>query len=158
MLFVTFERIRDELSRAASRNSFAQVPLSLEAQGVLAKLGVVATDVPLGIDASHDDDLGLASQAAGLHDEPEVVSWLPPDTDLQVMAQRLEEQPTASAEQKREVAKALSVNFATPSIRALYANRLWRMAEFFDGTGRLAQGQTARAEARQLLHSTAQLT
>lgn len=154
VLFVTFDRIREELGRAASRNSLAQVPLSLEAQAVLAKLGVVPSDSPLGIDAPHDDDPGLAAQADGLHDEPEIVSWLPPDTDLQAMAAKLEGETTATPEQKREVARQLSAGFATTSIRALYANRLWRMAEFFDGTGRLAQAQTARAEARRLLHSS----
>ncbi len=61
VLFVPFERVREELSRAVSCNSFAKVPLTLDVQGALAKLGVEANEAPLPIGAPHDDDPGLAS-------------------------------------------------------------------------------------------------
>ncbi len=93
------------------------------------------------------------AQASSLHAEPEIISWLPPDTELGELAKALEAEPTAIEERKKEIAIVLSTTFATKPIRALYATRLWRMGEFFDGTARLPQGQVARAEARRLLHT-----
>jgi len=153
VLFVPFDRVREELARAVRLNSLAKVPLTLEAQALLGKLGVEPNDTPLPIGEPHDDDPGLAAHAGSLHDEPEMASWLPPDTDLAELARRLENEATAPGVRKAEIASELSLEFATQPIRALYATRLWRMAEFFEGTARNAPAQTARAEARQLLHT-----
>ncbi len=46
--------------------------------------------------------------------------------------------------------------FFTPEMRKLYARRLWRMASFFQRTGREPQAQIARAEARRLFHGPAE--
>ncbi len=154
VLFVPFERARRELARAMSRNSLGLVPLTLEAQGVLAKLGVVADDAPLPIDALAPGDAALLERSGVLHEAPEVVSWLPTDTDLAELAQRLGDEATASPERKAEIAREVSHRFATPAIRALYANRLWLMAELFEGTDRAELAALARAEARHLAHDT----
>ncbi len=155
VLMVPFERVREELSRAVSLNSFATIPLSLDAQAMLQKLGVEANATALPIEAPLASDAPLLPQAAALHDEPEIVSWLPPDTLLTTLSAHLEKEATASVERKQAIAIELSRAFSTKAVRAVYANRLWRMAEFFEGTDRTSQAAIARAEARSLRHTDA---
>lgn len=152
VLFTTFERVRQELARAMAKNSLSFLPLTLDAQSVLAKLGVTPDETPLHIDQPHNGGVVLADSAASLHDEKEFISWLPPETELSAMAATLEKE--TSEERKTELAREQSHAFATIAIRSLYATRLWRMAELFEGTARAPQAETARAEARRLLHTT----
>ncbi|MFZ5471747.1 MAG: hypothetical protein ACOZIN_20150 [Myxococcota bacterium] len=160
-LQIPLSRARALLSDAAALNQTSTSPLPPGAGDALRHLGVepsLATPPPLP--SPEPDDERQAAHAHLLHDEPEVRPWLPPEAQLRLLAQRLEDLEasplTLSAAQKDEQAlqkmRATAREFFTVPMKQLYARRLWAMAEVFEHTGRTDKAQTARAEARRLFH------
>ncbi|RKH91311.1 hypothetical protein D7Y13_38850, partial [Corallococcus praedator] len=95
-----------------------------------------------------------------LHATPEIAEWMPPDADVRRLMEQvaaLAGSPLAlSAPQRQEQVRQKVLDAArayfTPEVRQRYARRLWRMAAFFEATGRPPQADMARAEARRLFH------
>ncbi len=140
----------------ASRTSFpegAEEPLRL--LGVSPSAGTPLTLPPPG-----PDDVGLTREGHYLHNEPEVLGWLPPEDELKHVARKMDEvihSPLQLSDAQRNeqvlaVFHSAARAFFTEPMRHLYARRLWAMAEYFERTGRERPAQLARAEARRLFH------
>jgi hypothetical protein len=128
----------------------------------LRHLGVLPRRADLTIPAPEPEDERLAIEGAQLHREPEIQAWLPPEEQIRFLAAKMD-QITHSPLQLTEAQRAEQVvhlfrsaarDFFTPPMRKLYADRLWRMADFFEGLGRDKPAKLARAEARRLFHQT----
>ncbi len=97
-------------------------------------------------------------ESARLHDEREIVSWMPDEAACRHLSLKLEEvmtsalyidQPQRLAQFEREVAAAAESWF-TPERAALYTERLFDMADLFAATGRREAAERAAATARAL--------
>jgi hypothetical protein len=152
---------RELLSFALARNVASQAPLPRGAEDMLRRLEVVAaTAPPAPLPLPEAADAALALKAASLHEEPELRGWLPPEEELERFAHAVEalrSSPLAlsaqqRAEQLHETVRAMALAFFTPVRSALYARRLWLMADVFGRTGRPEAARLARAEARRLFH------
>src|SRR5439155_8545069 len=94
-----------------------------------------------------------------LHDEPELISWLPGEKSLVALSQRIDEvdasplQLTEAQKREQRMHKVqLTAAEIEPAARQLYAHRLWRTAEVLERKGRVEPARIARAEARLLFH------
>jgi hypothetical protein len=128
---------------------------------VLRHLGVQARNVPPALPAPEPDDERLAHEAHTLHDEPELRGWLPPMSELETLAfkvDELEASPLAltPAQRNEEIIQAAHTQahafLAPEALRRLYASRLWEMGLHFERLGKEHPAQVARAEARRLWH------
>ncbi|HEX8440701.1 hypothetical protein [Archangium sp.] len=128
---------------------------------VLRHLGVQARSDPPSLPAPEPDDARLANEAHKLHDEPEMRGWLPPMSELEALAfkvDELEASPLAltPAQRNEEIIQAAHAQahafFAPEAVRRLYASRLWEMGLHFERLGKEHPAQVARAEARRLWH------
>ena len=154
------EQAKQILAAAAALNLSSGTPYPAGTDDALRHLGVVPRVNEEAIAAPQPDDERLATQGAQLHAEPEMQPWLPPEAEIRVLAAKMEQVAHSPLElteaQRSEQTLALFHNaaraFFTPPMQQLYARRLWRMAAFFEGTGRANQAQIARAEARRLFH------
>jgi len=158
---ISLDEARGLLAFALARNTATNAGLPKGADAMLQRLSVQpATTPPPPLPVPEDADAALALRGAELHDEPELRSWLPPEDELQRLAQAVEElrtsplalSPQQRAEQMQERVRAMAVAFFTPERAALYARRLWLTADVFERTGRPRAAQLARAEARRLFH------
>lgn len=153
--------LQELLADAAFRNLSRKTAFPPGTDELLRFLQVKPQEHRLEVPPPSAEDLRLALQAHQLHDEPEIAPWLPPESELKAMVQRIDEVQLSPLqltevqrrEQVSQIIRSSAERFLTPEIRQLYARRLWGMAEVFEATGRARQGEIARAEARTLLHS-----
>jgi hypothetical protein len=136
------------LAEAAALNLKTRLPFPEDLEAALRHHGVQPQDAE-PLPSPEPEDARRAEEGAQLHATPEIAEWTPPDAP----AQALEEQVRSlGAEQRRQRVQEAAKAFFTPEVRQRYARRLWRMAAFFDGTGRALQADIARGEARRLFH------
>ncbi|RKH12413.1 hypothetical protein D7V77_41175 [Corallococcus sp. CA041A] len=155
---------RDEgarlLAEAAALNLSTRTPFPPDLEAALRHHGVQPIHVPEPLPAPEPDDVRHALEGDQLHATPEIAEWMPPDAEMRGLmeqVQALASSPLAlSGAQRQEQVRQRVLDAArayfTPEVRQRYARRLWRMAAFFDATGRALQASIARGEARRLFH------
>ena len=158
VLHVPLARALEELGVAWGVSLRSKSPMPQGAEQALNRLGVELKDAWPAIPREPKEP-ALEARGASLHDEREVQGWVPGESHLKLLALRLDEVASSplqlSEAQKREQRMqkaALTAAELTPEERALYAHRLWRMAELFETSGRAEKGHIARAEARLLFN------
>jgi hypothetical protein len=157
---LTAEEARDEVAMAAGRNLATRTPFPRGLDVALRHLDVQPRQEEAPLPAPTPEDARLASEGAALHTEPEIAAWLPPQQELRVLAEKLQQVDTSPlalsdvqrAEHVEATLRAQAHAFFTEPMRRLYARRLWWMARFFERTGRAHVAEVARAEARRLFH------
>jgi hypothetical protein len=153
------EQARELLGVAAGVNQATRTPYPQGADDALRAFDAkptAAKDLP----AIEADDERLAARGHTLHQEPEMAPWLPPESELRLLAKSLDEAaqspleltPAQRHEQQLHKAVTGAHAFFTPAMKRLYGQRLWRMGDYFERTGRAEAGRIARAEARRLFH------
>jgi hypothetical protein len=134
-------------------------PQGLEA--VLRHLGVQPRDEPPSLPPPQPEDERLVHEGHKLHDEQEMRGWLPPVSELERLALKVDElessplalTPAQRNEELIQVAHAQAHAFFAPEgLRRLYASRLWEMGQHFERLGKEQPARVARAEARRLWH------
>jgi hypothetical protein len=149
------------LAEALRCNLATHSPLPKGTEDLLRRLEVLpASAPPEPLPTPLEGDASLALEASQLHEEPELRGWLPPQSELQVLAARVQEVRTSPlalsepqrAEQLQERVRAMAQAFFTPERSRLYARRLWLTADVFERSGRPRPAEVARAEARRLFH------
>lgn len=156
--FGTLADVREELAVGLAENGRSKTPLSPEASAILRRLGVTAREAWPALPAPTPEEQALLPKSSRLHDEPEIKGWLPPETMMQILGNRLQEvdasplalSPAQQAEQRHQKALVTAREFFTPQMRARYAHRLWRMAQVFDAHGRTDATALSRATAKAL--------
>jgi hypothetical protein len=160
---VSLDEARRVLAEGLRCNLATRAPLPQGADDMLRRLHVVpAASPPPPLPTPEDGDAALAREAASLHQQPELRGWLPPESELKLLAARVNEvqaSPLALSEQQRaeqltERIRAMAEAFFTPERARLYARRLWLTADVFERLGRIHPARVARAEARRLFHGT----
>ncbi|RKH78310.1 hypothetical protein D7Y21_35940 [Corallococcus sp. AB045] len=145
------------LAEAAALNLRTRTPFPPDLEAALRHHGVQPQE-PEPLPAPEPDDVRRALEGDQLHATPEIAEWVPPDAEvrgLMEQVQALAGSPLALSgpqrqEQMRQRVLDAARAFFTPEVRQRYARRLWRMAAFFDTTGRALQADIARGEARRL--------
>ncbi|CAM4469537.1 hypothetical protein [Corallococcus exiguus] len=148
------------LAEAAALNLSTRTPFPPDLEAALRHHGVQPIHVPEPLPAPEPDDVRHALEGDQLHATPEIAEWMPPDAEMRGLmeqVQALASSPLAlSGAQRQEQVRQRVLDAArayfTPEVRQRYARRLWRMAAFFDATGRALQASIARGEARRLFH------
>ncbi|NMO23521.1 hypothetical protein HG543_53005, partial [Pyxidicoccus fallax] len=95
-----------------------------------------------------------------LHETPEMATWLPPEPEVKRLLQKMDEvmhSPLALSDVQRQeqlqaAVRTVARDYFAGEGRQRYALRLWRMADYFERTGRAREAEVARAEARRLHH------
>lgn len=157
---VPLDQARRILSAASGRNLESGSDYPAESDEALRHLGVTPGKDEDAVSAPEPGDERLATEAAQLHAEPEVQPWLPPEPQLrflvaksdEIMHSPLQLTDAQKSEQLVHQFRTAARSFFTPEVQHLYGRRLWRMANFFERTGRERQASIARAEARRLFH------
>lgn len=156
VLQVSLQRMRDELGRAISVNERSGTRIPDDWADALRKAGVTALPADVDVPPLEPGDDAQTERDAALHDEPELLQWMPGEAQLAQLAEKAEAARSlpddARHTQLREAAVALAREFLTPERRRLYGRRLWYTAELFEGTGRPDAATLARREARRLFH------
>ncbi len=158
VMLVPFERMQLELGRAITLNERVGATYGSDIAQALAELGVTAQDPDVVIPPLESGDVEAAEDGAKLHALFEVEQWFPSEPDLvnltnRVDAIRMIPIPEAQkAEKLEKVARELSKEVFTPTVRAVYARRLWYTAEVVEFQERPADVAMLRAEARRLMH------
>lgn len=148
------------LAEAAGTNLRTRTPFPDGLDVVLRHFGVQPQLAPTELPPPEPEDLRRAMEADVLHDTVELASWLPPESDMRALVQKMDEvvhSPLSLSDVQRQEqlqAAVLSVarDFFTPERRQRYALRLWRMADYFERSSRPREADIARAEARRLFH------
>jgi len=159
-LEIALEEARQVMGECAALNLASGTPFPRQTEEALRHFGVVPSSPPEDLPAPLPEDEHQATQAQSLHMELEAQSWLPPEADLKVLAQKmdvvvaspLQLTPVQKEEQLRGVIRSAAAEFFTPPVRKRYARRLWHLADFLERTGRDGQATVAKAEARRLFH------
>lgn len=158
---ISLDEARALLAEGLRNNLATQSPLPKGTEEMLRRLEVVpATSPPLPLAVPEEGDAALVLEGASLHEEPELRGWLPPEDELELFAAKVQQvrtSPLALSEHQRseqllERVRTMAATFFTPERSALYARRLWLMADLFERTGRDHAARLARAEARRLFH------
>ncbi len=158
---ISLAEARTLLAEAYRCNLATRSPLPRGAEEMLRRLSVEPAASPLPpVPVPEEGDAVLALQAAALHEEPELRGFLPPESELKLLAARVQEVQSSPlalsevqrAEQIQEKARAMAEAFFTPERSQLYGRRLWALADVFDRTHRGPKAVVARAEARRLFH------
>ncbi|RKH72342.1 hypothetical protein [Corallococcus aberystwythensis] len=148
------------LAEAAALNLRTRTPFPPDLEAALRHHGVQPVHEPEPLPSPEPDDVRRALEGDQLHATPELAEWMPPDAEVRALmeqVQALASSPLAlSGAQRQEQVRQRVLDaaraFFTPEVRQRYARRLWRMAAFFDATGRALQADIARGEARRLFH------
>ncbi|MFB1484315.1 hypothetical protein [Corallococcus sp. RDP092CA] len=148
------------LAEAAALNLRTRTPFPPDLEAALRHHDVQPVHEPEPLPAPEPDDVRRALEGDQLHATPEIAEWLPPEAEVRALmeqVQALAQSPLALSEAQRQEQLQQGVRDAakayfTPEVRQRYARRLWRMAAFFDATGRALQADIARGEARRLFH------
>ncbi|AKQ67529.1 hypothetical protein A176_004441 [Myxococcus hansupus] len=148
------------LAEAAGTNLRTHTPFPEGLDVVLRHFGVQPQLEPTALPAPSPEHVRRAREADVLHDTVELASWLPPEMDMRLLVQKVDEvvhSPLSLSDVQRQEqlqAAVLSVAraFFTPEVSQRYALRLWRMADYFERSARRREASIARAEARLLFH------
>ncbi|QDE82281.1 hypothetical protein [Myxococcus xanthus] len=148
------------LAEAAGTNLRTHTPFPEGLDVVLRHFDVQPQQSPTELPPPEPEDIRRAQEADVLHDTVELASWLPPESDMRVLVQKMDEvvhSPLSLSDMQRQEqlqAAVLGVarDFFTPEVRQRYALRLWRMADYFERSSRPREADIARAEARRLFH------
>lgn len=148
------------LSEATALNLRSRTPFPPDMEPALRHYGVQPATTEPTVPTPEPEDVKGVLEGHTLHETMEIQGWLPPESELRKIVEKVEEisqSPLALSPQQREeqmlqAVRSLARAFFTPEHRKLYGLRLWRMADFFERTGRPAPAQVARAEARRLYH------
>jgi hypothetical protein len=148
------------LAEAAALNLRSRTPFPDELELALRHHGVQPPSTEPTVPAPEPDDVRGVLEGHTLHETPELSQWLPPEEELRKVVRKVDEiaaSPLALSgaqreEQTLQAVRAQARAFFTPAMRRLYGLRLWRMADFFERSGRAPVARVARAEARRLFH------
>jgi hypothetical protein len=148
------------LAEAVALNLRTRTPFPKDMEPTLRHYGVQPATTEPTVPAPAPEDVKGVMEGHTLHATPEIEAWLPPESEMRKVLQKVEEiaaSPLALSgvqreEQVLQAVRAMARAFFTPERRRLYGMRLWRMADYFQRTGREPAAQVARAEARRLFH------
>ncbi|MDY7225284.1 hypothetical protein [Hyalangium rubrum] len=148
------------LAEAAALNLRSRTPFPKDLDTALRHHGVQPATSEPTLPPPEPDDVRGVLEGHTLHQTVEISEWLPPEPELRKVTQKVEEvvhSPLSLSEAQREeqllqAMRSLARAFFTPEVRKRYGLRLWRMADFFERSGRASAAQVARAEARRLFH------
>jgi hypothetical protein len=153
---LTLEEAKERLAGAVFLNERSNTARPEGLTELLRHLEVVASERPLSIPEPTSEDAAQDERGAALHEEKELSEWLPDEPQLRALASTWEGLgPEGRLDRPRveqlfhEAAEA----YFTPPLRALYAQRLWEMAAFFERTGRADAAELAQSQARLLAHA-----
>ncbi len=149
------------LADAAAANLASKTPFPQQAEEALRLLGISpSASAPPPLPAPEPDDERISREGHFLHNEPELLPWLPTEDELRRVAQKADEVvhsplQLSDAQKNEQVLAAFhgaARAYFDERVSRLYARRLWAMAQYFERTGRERPAQLARAEARRLFH------
>ncbi|EAU61703.1 hypothetical protein, partial [Stigmatella aurantiaca] len=148
------------LAEAAALNLRSRTPFPPDLELALRHQGVQPATSGPTVPPPEPEDVRGVLEGHTLHETPEISQWLPPESELRKVVQKVDEiaaSPLALSgpqreEQTLQAVRALTRAFFTPELRQLYGLRLWRMADYFERSGRGPIARVARAEARRLFH------
>jgi len=148
------------LAEAAAINLRTRTPFPEGLEPTLRHHGVQPATPEPTLPTPEPEDVKGVMEGHTLHETMEIEAWIPPEPELRKVVQKAEEiahsplalSPAQREEQTLQAVRALARAFFTPETRKLYGLRLWRMADFFERTGRANPARIARAEARRLFH------
>lgn len=157
---ITLDEARAVLAESAALNAATGTPLPAGADEMLRHLDVQPS-APADLPAPGPEDERLAAQGHTLHADPEAQPWLPPESQLKLLAARIDEvmtsplqlSPVQKEEQLRGALRGVAQQFFTPPMRRIWGRRLWHLADFLERTGRPERAALARAEGRRLFHN-----
>jgi hypothetical protein len=149
---------KDRLAAAVHLNERSGTPHPNGLTELLRHLDVTPRETATAIPAPAPGESAGDAEGAALHQEKELSEWLPDEPQLRALAQLWDglspeeraDRPLTEA-RFRQAAQA----YFTQPLRALYAHRLWEMADFFERTDRPTPAGVARAQARALAHGEA---
>ncbi|WP_163868341.1 hypothetical protein [Myxococcus eversor] len=152
------------LAEAAGLNLRAHTPFPEGLDVALRHFGVQPQLEPTTLPPPEPEDVRRAMEGDVLHETPELAAWLPPESITQRLLAKLDEvvvSPLALSDVQRQdqlqgAVRAVTQEYFTPDMSRRYALRLWRMADFFERTGRPREADIARGEARRLFHGADQ--
>jgi hypothetical protein len=156
-----FEEGRTLLAEAVRSNLATRTPFPPDSDVALRRLEIeAATEELPALPLPEDGDAALAVESAGLHREPELAAWLPPESELKRLALRVDEvrtsplalSPEQQAEALRERVRGQAEEFFDPVRRRLYARRLWTLAPALERRGADHAARVTRATARRMFH------
>jgi hypothetical protein len=148
------------LAEAAGANLRSRTPFPPDLEVALRHFGVQPQVEPPTLPPPEPEDARRALEGDRLHETPELAAWLPPEPEVKRLLQKLDEvmhSPLALSDVQRQeqlqaAVRAVARDFLASEGRQRYALRLWRMADFFERTGRPREAEVARGEARRLHH------
>jgi hypothetical protein len=148
------------LAEAVALNLRTRTPFPKDLEPTLRHYGVKPATTEPTVPPPEPEDVKGVLEGHTLHETVEIDAWLPPEPEMRKVLQKVEEiavSPLALSGAQREeqvlqAVRSLARAFFTPEKRRLYGLRLWRMADYFERTGRGPAAQVARAEARRLFH------
>jgi hypothetical protein len=148
------------LSEAVALNLRTRTPFPKDLEPTLRHYGVQPATTEPTVPPPEPEDVKGVMEGHTLHETLEIEAWLPPEPEVRRVVQKLEEiaaSPLALSGVQREehmlqAVRSMARAFFTPDKRRLYGLRLWRMASYFERSGRASAAQVARAEARRLFH------
>lgn len=160
-MIVPLSRLQLELGRALSLTRAAKTDLDTEIEQGLQRLGVKAIDSNVEIEALQPGDEAGAADAATFFTLQEFEQWLPSESSLVTLSQRVDAvnilplDEAAKTTKKEALARELAAEAFTPAVRTLYARRLMYAAEILDANAQGDDAKRVRAEARRLAHGKA---
>lgn len=148
------------LAEAVALNLRTRTPFPKDLEPTLRHYGVQPATTEPTVPTPEPEDVKGVMEGHTLHETLEIAAWLPPEPELRKVLQKVEEiavsplalSGTQREEQVLQAVRSMARAFFTPEKRRLYGLRLWRMADYFERTGRQPAAQVARAEARRLFH------
>jgi hypothetical protein len=157
---MTREEAAALLAEAAALNLRTRTPFPEGLEPTMRHHGVVPATTEATLPTPEPEDVKGVMEGHTLHETMEIEAWLPPEPEMHKVVQKAQEimqSPLALTAAQREeqtlqAVRALARAFFTPEKRKLYGQRLWRMADVFERTGRADAARIARAEARRLFH------
>lgn len=148
------------LAEAAGANLRSHTPFPAGLDVALRHFGVQPQGEPTVLPPPEPEDVRRALEGDVLHATPELASWLPPEGEMRRLVQKVDEvvnSPLALSdvqrqEQLQQAVHSVVREYFTPELRQRYALRLWRMADYFERSGRPREAEIARGEARRFFH------
>jgi hypothetical protein len=148
------------LAEAVALNLRSRTPFPPDLEPTLRHHGVQPATAEPTVPPPEPEDVKGVLEGHTLHETIEIAAWLPPDAEVRKVLQKVEEiaaSPLALSGAQRQEQVVQSVRsmaraFFNLEKRKLYGLRLWRMASYFERSGRQQAAQVARAEARRLFH------
>ncbi|MFY1826994.1 hypothetical protein ACN47A_13825 [Myxococcus fulvus] len=152
------------LAEAAGLNLRTHTPFPEGLDVALRHFGVQPQLEPTTLPPPEPDDVRRSREGDLLHETAELAAWLPPEPVVKRLLAKLDKvvvSPLALSDVQRQdqlqsAVASVAQDFFSPDMARRYALRLWRMADFFERTGRAREADVARGEARRLFHGADQ--